>query len=272
MSAQTAGKEQTAAPTDALAPGFQRNVRPGLPQLDVRIWLDAILDIERRLCRIERGDAGIGTGFLVGPDTVLTNWHVVESAIKAGSLGKMGCRFDFVRLRDGKLAPGQLVSIRADGCLVSSSYSGGENIDKPDDPLPTLQELDFALLRLASAVGEQQVDGRKRGWVVLPSAAQPLPANAPLLIMQHPEGGPMKMAMDTQAVIGRNGNATRIRYHTNTEKGSSGSPCFTMNWDIVALHHYGDPLWKNPKYNQGVPIELIRACIEQAGQSTALGA
>ena len=68
----------------------------------------------------------------------------------------------------------------------------------------------------------------------------------------------MKLALDTQAVIGLNANGTRVRYRTNTDPGSSGSPVFTMDWDLVALHHLGDPDWHNPGFNQGVPIELIR--------------
>ena len=82
----------------------------------------------------------------------------------------------------------------------------------------------------------------------------------------------MKLALDTQAVVGLNGNGTRIRYRTNTDPGSSGSPVFTMDWDIVALHHYGDPNWQKPLFNQGVPIELIRARIVKDGFEGVLGA
>ena len=81
----------------------------------------------------------------------------------------------------------------------------------------------------------------------------------------------MKLALDTQAVIGANANGTRVRYRTNTDPGSSGSPCFTMDWDLVALHHYGDPKWLNPLFNQGVPIELIRRHIEANGLGNMLG-
>jgi hypothetical protein len=45
-----------------------------------------------------------------------------------------------------------------------------------------------------------------------------------------------------------------------------------MDWDIVALHHYGDPKYLNPLFNQGVPIELIRQHIDKAGFGNALGA
>ena len=207
----------------------------------------------------------------MGPDTVLTNWHVFEIAKSADKVAQLGCRFDYVRLPSGQIEPGQLVMLDGAG-LDTSPYSAAEKTGTPDNPPPTSAELDYALLRLAARVGEQQVEGAVRGWIPLPKAVLPLPADGPILIVQHPQGMPMKLAMDTQAVIGLNGNGTRINYRTNTDPGSSGSPVFSMDWDIVALHHYGDPKWQNPLFNGGVPIELIRQRIGTDGFSNALGA
>jgi hypothetical protein len=271
LSVQQAGQVQAGAPTNALAPGLQRNVRPKLAKLDVQVWLERLIAIERRVCRIERQGAGLGTGFLVGPDTVLTNWHVVTGAIGEGKLAELGCRFDYVARADGAQNPGVLMALGADSCLTHSSFSAAETTATPEAPPPTPQELDFALLRLTSSAGTQVVAGVQRGWIALPNAALPLPEDAPLLIVQHPDGAPMKLAMDTQAVIGPNANGTRIKYRTNTDPGSSGSPCFSMDWDIVALHHYGDPNWQAPLFNQGVPIHLIRQRIEALGFGEALG-
>jgi Trypsin-like peptidase domain len=273
LSAQTAGTPQADSSTNAIAPGLQRNVRPYLAKLDVRVWQDRLVQIERRVCRVELEGNALGTGFLVGPDTVLTNWHVFEIAKNAGKIAQLGCRFDYVRLPNGQTDPGQLILLDAAGSLDGSPYTAGEKAGNPDSPpLPTMDELDYALLRLASRVGEQQVEGGPRGWIALPNSVLPLPADAPILIMQHPEGTPMKLALDTQAVVGPNGNGTRIRYRTNTDPGSSGSPVFTMDWDIVALHHCGDPKWQKPLFNQGVPIELIRRRIIKNGLEGALGA
>lgn len=272
LSAQTAGQAQPEAPTNALAPGLQRNVRPHLAKLDVQVWLGRLLEIEHRVCRVERGGDPLGTGFLVGPDTVLTNWHVIKDVKAEGRLTEVGCRFDYVKLPNGLHNPGQLVPLRPDeSCLTFSSYSQAETTANPEEPPPTAEELDFALLHLGNAAGQQLTNGAKRGWITLPHAALPLPPDAPLLIVQHPAGESMKLAMDTQAVIGRNSNGTRIKYRTNTERGSSGSPCFTMDWDIVALHHYGDPQWQAPLFNQGVPVQLIRQRIEAQGFGNALG-
>lgn len=271
LSAQTAGAPQEAAPTNAVAPGLQRNVRPYLAKLDVRIWQDRLVKIERQVCRVELDGNPVGTGFLVGPDTVLTNWHVFEVAKNAGKVDQLGCRFDYVRLPGGQTDPGQLVMLTGADSIDASPYSAAEKANK-NDPLPTLEELDFALLRLNTRVGGQQIDGAPRGWIALPKAVLPLPADAPILIVQHPRGSPMKLALDTQAVIGPNGNGTRVRYRTNTDPGSSGSPVFTMDWDLVALHHSGDPNLLNPAFNEGIPIELIRQHIVNGGFDNALGA
>ena len=76
-------------------------------------------------------------------------------------------------------------------------------------------------------------------------------------------------------MISVNANGTRVRYRTNTEPGSSGSPCFDQNWSLVALHHSGDPNFdgiKQPEYNRGIPIAAIRSLIEARGLAGALGA
>jgi V8-like Glu-specific endopeptidase len=271
LSAQIKGKPQSdAPPTRAAAPGLQRNVRPHLTKVDVRVWLERLAQIERCVCRIELDGNAAGTGFLVGPAAVLTNWHVVEHAKAAGTLGKLGCRFDYLRLSSGVRQPGSLVPLDAAGLIDSSPYSAAEKADQIDGPAATAEELDYALLPLAQPAGKQQVDGKERGWLMLPEQTPALKAGAPILIVQHPDGAPMKLALDTDAVIEL--RDTRIRYATNTDPGSSGSPCFTIDWDLAALHHYGDPAWKAaPKFNQGVPIGLVRKLIVSRGFGAALG-
>jgi V8-like Glu-specific endopeptidase len=252
-----------------VSPGLQRNVRPHLTKVDLRVWVERLLQIERRVCRIEIGDNAAGTGFLVGPDTVLTNWHVVETLKTAGDLGRIGCRFDYLRLANGARQQGVRISLHEQGLIDSSPYSNAEKAAQADGTAATPEELDYALLRLAQPAGTQQAEGGERGWIPLPEQTPELAPGAPILIVQHPDGAPMKIAMDTSAVISV--KETRIRYATNTDPGSSGSPCFTMDWDLVALHHYGDPSWKEPKFNQGVPIAMIRKRIASRGFGADLG-
>ena len=86
------------------------------------------------------------------------------------------------------------------------------------------------------------------------------------------DGKPLKLAVDTESVIEMNAIQNRVRYATNTEAGSSGSPVFDLDWNLVALHHFGDPAYDHPPaYNQGVPIDKIRDRIVKCGRGDALG-
>lgn len=251
LSLQLAGMPADDASTNAYAPGFERIVKPGLPPFDVQVWMRGLEDAQARTCRVEVGGHAAGTGFLVGPRAVLTNWHVVEKA-KADALT---CRFDYVALPAGGRAEGRSVAVAA--ICDHSPYSPAEAANQPDAAAPTAEELDYALLELAEPAGDDPVAGGARGFVRLPQADQPMPKGAALMIVQHPDGAPMKLAIDTEAVLGPFGEGRRVRYATNTEGGSSGAPCFGINWQILALHHYGDPAWQHPLFNQGIPIALV---------------
>jgi V8-like Glu-specific endopeptidase len=54
-----------------------------------------------------------------------------------------------------------------------------------------------------------------------------------------------------------------LRYTTNTQPGSSGSPVFDFEWNLVALHHLGDPAFDKltAEFNQGIPANAIRRMI-----------
>ncbi|WP_185970192.1 MULTISPECIES: serine protease [unclassified Mesorhizobium] len=267
LSLQRAGVDDESATAIAAAPGLQRNVRPHLNMIEVREWLDGLTNAERRVCRIEIGKNGAGTGFLVGPSTVMTNWHVVRKVLDPKSWQKISCRFDFLVLPDGSVQEGVRIVLGDKGVMAFSPASDAELTPSPDEPPPTGDQLDYALLHLAKPLGSQ------RGWVELPGDEIEMPAGSPLIIAQHPLAAPMKLALDTDSVIGRVGRGLRLRYHTNTESGSSGSPCFNMDWQLVALHHLGDPVEGPPVFNQGVPAELIRAdIVEKKKLGACLGA
>jgi hypothetical protein len=259
LSLQHAGIDDASATAIAAAPGLQRNIRPNLNMIEVREWLEGLAQVEKRVCRIEIGKNGAGTGFLVGPSAVMTNWHVVRQVLQPETWAKISCRFDYLMLPDGSVQEGIRIPLGAKGVMAFSPASDAELTPMPDEPPPTPHQLDYALLHLAQPLGDQ------RGWMTFPEAAIELPAGSPLIIAQHPLAAPMKLALDTNSIIGLVGNGLRLRYHTNTESGSSGSPCFNMDWQLVALHHLGDPVAGPPVFNQGVPAELIRADIEAKG-------
>jgi V8-like Glu-specific endopeptidase len=214
-------------------------------------------EIGRRICRVQYPlhlSIGGGTGFLVARDLVLTNYHVIENHASAQlDSAKIECLFDYA-VGSGSSTAVKLAAGK-EWLVDSSRYS-------PHDPgdiggVPDAEHLDYALLRLERAIGDEIVDGKQRGWIALDST-KPVPdTKAILFIGQHPQLSPLKLAVG--AVLKPNGNGTRVLYDTNTEKGSSGSPCLDVGLNAVLLHHAGDPDYAKllGDYNQGIPIGLI---------------
>lgn len=248
---------------------------------DIAVWRERLGEVEGRVCRIEIGGAPRGTGFLVGTSAVLTNYHVMESVINTRALAPaVVVRFDYKRLASsGVLYGGAEFKLDTDWLLDYSPYSDVDKLADPGAQTPGANELDYALLRVAGSPGNLPpgVDASRarpgdtpRKWVAIPPAPLPLDVGAALFIAQHPGGGPMQLAIDTKAVLGVNANGTRVRYRTNTSPGSSGSPCFDKGWNLVALHHSGDPAGVL-RHNQGVPIGAIRRLLESRGKLNLVG-
>lgn len=239
-------------------------VRAQVPHLDGLRWAAGLMAVQGQVCRIEVDGLPVGTGFLVGPDCILTSWHVIEHT----QASRIQCRFDHLRGSDGTLLGGTVVA--AEAILDSSPYNPRE-VRIGELTLPAEDELDYVLVRLAKEIGHQPAGfpggAASRGWLRLPAEDTLPQAGETMVVMQHPLGGPMKMVVDSQTVIGTNENGTRVRYEANTEKGSSGSPCLTLNWRPFAIHH----LSRDGKYNQGVPLWRVRKRIIERGLGAKLG-
>lgn len=256
----------TADPTLPIRPALETIIRASLDFVDVDTWLGAAQDISRRVCRIRAG-RNWGSAFLVGPQLVLTNHHVIEELV--GQIDPpLSFQFDYRVRPDGSTNEG--VTLRGaaddDGWLLSCSPPSTHDFEFEASGVPTNDELDHALLRLGGNPGND------RGWVDLRAADRHAAPGQPLAIVQHPAAGAMKLALDTDAVIGVNDNKTRITYRTNTLPGSSGSPCFDFHWRPIALHHSGDPAAQifPPKRNEGVPLVTIVDYLVRHGVADAL--
>ena len=202
-----------------------------------------LLELAARVCSVEvvtaRGRSA-GTGFLVGPGLVLTNHHVLRQVI-GGLASPTGvrCVFDYRIRADGTIDHGFAVGLAESWLVASSPPSAVDEQAAPTGP-PGDDELDYALVRLAARPGEAILpDGRPRGWFELPAAPPGLAVGTPLLILQHPEQNPVKLAIDSRGVLALNRNRTRVRYEVNTLHGSSGAPCLTFDLELAALHHSG---------------------------------
>jgi len=283
---QIGGDSEAIVPkTDA---GLERTVRETLGFFDVGRWLGRFASQAGRVCRVELNDANgiMGTGFLVGPDALLTNYHVFEKVIKGDHPADLvRFRFDYRTQADGTPSDGKLIELASpadpkEWLLGRAPYSDAEKTNNPDVTAPTADQLDYALVRLARKIGDERVtaDGSTRGWIFVPEAQLTLGGLPALMILQHPQlrrdrqPEPLMLAFDTNPQVELKYGGLRVRYATNTEGGSSGSPCFNKDWDLIALHHYGDPaVVEKPKFNQGIPIGKIREHLRANGAEGALG-
>jgi hypothetical protein len=247
--------------------GLERTIRDRIPQLNMAVWRERTTEIEGQVCRIEFDGNAAGTAFLVGPDVVLTNYHVVEALLNnLVDWSRVAARFDYKVLKTHERASGTIVGLHPTAWNLDFSPYADCDTRNNGPELPSVDELDYALLRLEKSIGlDEFVPGdslkpRRRGWLSLPDRLPPLSAKSPLIIVQHPDGAPLKLAIDTEAFLGFNANQNRMRYTTNTEPGSSGSPVFDFEWNLVALHHLGDPAVGklSAEFNQGVPVNAIR--------------
>lgn len=234
-------------------------------------WRDRMAAAERRVCAIVIEGKREGSGFLIAPGLVMTNHHVVAEC----DWKTIKVEFDYRADANGKLTPSRFCSLTAAPLATSPSHDIDKVHPKPAAPPPDHTALDFAILPVD---GKPEADamphGAPRGVIAAPKAAPRLTVGMPLLILQHPKKlqktdfdapdlQPLRFAFDV--VLEINENASRVRYKVNSEPGSSGSPCFDPDWNLVALHHAGDPREIEPaEYNEGIPIDSIRANLSDA--------
>jgi endonuclease G len=174
----------------------------------------------RRLLPSGEPEMDTGTGWLITPDLLVTNHHVIE----ARDLGESASDAD---LR------AQAVATRVEFDYVTPDRAGTEVAVASLEAWSVTSALDYAILRLGE---RQNPDDRPplrplRERVTMPERDAP-----PVLlnIIQHPLGGPKMLAF-------RNNQLARVTqselwYCTDTLRGSSGAPVLDDEWRVVALH------------------------------------
>lgn len=258
-----AGTEQSAtagrAAPDRTRLSLEQIVRGGGFD-NLRTFSQKLAAIGESICRVE-SPAGtpMGTGILVGPDLVITNYHVVQQHIEAhANLPEIVCRFDYASDASGDAA-GLPVGLTAAGNWTIANSPYDQAADVGGVGIPKDNCLDFAVLKLATPFSGD------RKPLSLSSNAQTIEQTLPVLIVQHPKGAPMSLAIG--ASLGLNENGSRLRYDTDTLPGSSGSAVFNQHLELTALHHAGDPAAvTRAAYNQGIPIAKIVAALREREQ------
>ena len=153
---------------------------------------------------------GVGSGFMIAPDLVMTNHHVIgdKAVATSGSY-----TFNYELDRAGRPKQTSVVSARPHGVFYTDEL------------------LDYTVVQLAD----------------VPVFSEPLRLksvsmhnNERVAIIQHPGGYYKKISMQNNFVA--YADQRIVHYTTSTMPGSSGSPVFNEDFQVVAIHHSGGML------------------------------
>ena len=174
----------------------------------------------RAVCKLEasgtnfRGERGrwSGTGFLIAPNVVLTNHHVINSEHVAS---RSRAVFRFQETDAGEMAPTSVFSLNPDRLFISSPFD----------------DLDYCFVWVEGTPSEEF--GTIEFWRGSFMAATDTRAN----IIHHPGGDPKRASLEKNKIIDLGLNEVLVHYSSDTEPGSSGSPVMNEDWRLFALHH-----------------------------------
>jgi endonuclease G, mitochondrial len=183
---------------------------------------------------------GYATGFMVSDDLLLTNWHVFEDKESVAD-----SEVQFFYELDTMGNPGDSVSFKLNASDFFYSF----------------KELDYCFI----AVNKTDVTGTTNlssvGYIHLDPVLGKLgnEGEEKLNIIHHPDGDYKQLSI-------RENKFTKILpttlwYECDTASGSSGSPVFNDQWQVVALHHMGVA----EKNEQGDYIDKNGKIIPQIG-------
>ena len=189
-------------------------------------YLERGLRVARSVARIRIRSAqgrtlGFGTGFMVSPRLLMTNNHVLASRNDAAF---SHCEFNFQDDLTGRPIPTSVFEL------------------DPDVFFETNIALDFTLVAVkerARAGSGDVSELQYFGWNRLIEEEGKAILGEFLNIIQHPNGEPKQLALRENEFIDLLDNF--LHYKTDTAPGSSGSPVFNDQWEIVGLHHSGVP-------------------------------
>lgn len=175
----------------------------------------------RSVGRIDGFEGWQGTGFLVSPELVMTNHHV---------------------LRTTQAAEGAHIGFELPNADNRFPDTASCTFD-PDRFWWTSPELDVTIVALKDSPRCRALT-EQLGWHPIISQQGKIILGDPVAIIQYPRGGQKSVVVhnSTFLYLENGGDIDSYCWYTSdTEPGSSGSPVFNRHWEVVAVHHQSLP-------------------------------
>lgn len=256
-----------------------------------------LMRAQRCTCRVvvRKGATRItGTGFLIGPRLVLTNWHVVESLLEplpqadaaaAGlapaeawrkrddSTATLSVEFDFTA-RAAQAGGIMRIPASSNWLVAASSAQGSEHpVDEgtelhwPNNVDEFEPFDDFAVIEIAEAAGLD------RRFYDIVGEEPPLPQGN-MVLLHHPGEYAMRLSYGSfdvepkfaKRLLGGSPPKTtaRVLHNANSIGGSSGGLCLDFDMRPVALHEAGVEFSGNADVTDKGGVPLRKAVINIA--------
>ncbi|UNU25996.1 trypsin-like serine peptidase [Microcoleus vaginatus] len=201
----------------------------------------------------------VATGFLVGKNYLLTNYHVFNEKDK-DNIKKF-----IVKFRYEQNALGQ-------NALTVEYYLDPESFCVSD------KQLDYTLIRVKAREDYNDIGlafpeaGENFGWLpmlmdstlIAPPITREQVKNIqkinseripyaglsgePVFIIQHPQGAQRRIVLFNNQV--QNISQNFLQYQADADFGSSGSPILNSQWQLVGLHHAALVKWNEQKSDE----------------------
>ena len=187
-----------------------------------------------------RGRSGSwnGTGFLLGPNVMVTNNHVLNTPAVAAAGSAV---FDYQAGPDGRPLAPLSFALRPDRLFLTSPAVGG---------------LDYTFCWVDGD------PGRGFGTVRVDRAAFAIAEGEFANIISHPNGRLKEISLQQNEVQWQ--DDVVVHYTSDTEPGSSGAAVCNNGWSLVALHHASKP--SNVREKRSAPANFPGTFISFASQ------
>ncbi|SRR6266487_3036309 len=199
-------------------------------------WLEVGLLRAKSVAKVVLSNNQYGTGFLTHRNIFVTNHHVIPNPeVARTTIIKFNYRYD------------------SDGL----GYEEKNFKLDPDTYFKTCKEKDWTFVQVKEDANSE--------WGAIDIQPVDITVNHRANIIQHPGGEAQQIAVYHNIVAYV--DETIIQYLTDTLPGSSGSPVFDSDWNVIALHHKGgliiEPATKSKVHrNEGININCLLGDID----------